>query len=154
MRDDLKNICILLAMILAAMITVSVLCGGCQRERKVWGQGEPPAEYTDFFGNDNMARLNFVQTERFNALNQNLVEFAKENAEQHKMLAEADVYFHERLKVLEAVDPNDYRGPQGPPGEDCRSDSSWIELISDSCGKAKDEPCGWSLAWCSVHDGL
>jgi hypothetical protein len=105
MRDDLRNICILLAMVLAA-ITFSVVCGGCQEERKVWGQGEPPGDYTKWFGNDNMARLNFVQTERLNILSQQIAALAEQNAAQHKILGESDIDLYGRVRKLEIMDPN------------------------------------------------
>ena len=148
------------------VVMAMLIFSGCQeeqRERSVWGQGELPAEFAGYFGDDNTARLNFVQIERFNALNQNLVAFAKENAAQHNFL-------HERIKKLEAIDPNDYRGPMGPPGEDCRVSAddivqnyeladfsgpgfSSMDLSVDTCGRTKDEPCGWRNRWCALHDG-
>lgn len=40
----------------------------------IWGQGETPAEWQSWFGNDNMARLNYAQTDRINAQGQALAE--------------------------------------------------------------------------------
>lgn len=72
----------LMILLLLSMLT------GCQPEQR-WGTGEPPTEYQAFFGNGNMARLNFVQTNRINSFGQQLAEL------------------NERLRVLEAIDPND-----------------------------------------------
>lgn len=44
--------------------------------KPVWGQGEITAEWQSFFGNDNMSRLNFAQTQKFNQLGQTVAELA------------------------------------------------------------------------------
>ena len=44
---------------------LSVLLTGCnevQRQPRVWGQGELPAEWEGFFGNGNGARLDYMQS--------------------------------------------------------------------------------------------
>ena len=57
---------------------VLMLLSGCQDEQqngsKVWGDGNPPADYVQMFGDDNIARLNFVQNEFINRHNQVLIE--------------------------------------------------------------------------------
>lgn len=55
----------------------------------VWGQGELPATYTDFFGNDNPARLNWMQNQVLDQHGKIIAEIAK------------------RVLILEAVDPNE-----------------------------------------------
>ena len=80
------------------------LLTGCQPEQQ-WGTGEPPAEYTGFFGNDNMARLNFVQTNKINAIGQQLQALIATNAEQHRILGQSDIDIYQRVIVLEG-DPN------------------------------------------------
>lgn len=88
----------------ASLGLLAGLLTGCQPEQQstqVWGRGELPAEYLGFFGNDNMARLNFVQTQRINQFNQQIIAFAKENAEQHKIMAQSDIDLYARVRVLE-----------------------------------------------------
>lgn len=53
-----------------AMLAVVALVWGCNetQQRQVWGQGDPPAAWQDMFGNENIARLNFVQS---NVINRN-----------------------------------------------------------------------------------
>lgn len=52
--------------IVLAMIVLTIALTGCQEEKKVWGNGNPPLEYQEMFGNSNTARLDFVQTEQLN----------------------------------------------------------------------------------------
>ncbi len=64
-----------------------------ERERKinpppVWGKGELPAEYTDFFGDKNGARLDYVQNQAIDKHGLIIKELAR------------------RVIALEAVDPN------------------------------------------------
>jgi hypothetical protein len=75
-----SNIVIVLMFI--AMAVILLLMGCTESEQPVYGNGEPPAEYQDYFGNDNGARLDFVQ-------NQAISELAL------------------RVQVLEGVDPNE-----------------------------------------------
>jgi hypothetical protein len=50
-----------------ALMTIGLaLIPGCFEEtqqKKVWGKGEPPAAWQGWFGNDNTARLDFVQSQ-------------------------------------------------------------------------------------------
>ncbi|KKL66275.1 hypothetical protein LCGC14_2146590 [marine sediment metagenome] len=39
----------------------------------VWGQGNPPDNWQSFFGNENIARLNFVQTQMLNKQEKDMV---------------------------------------------------------------------------------
>lgn len=43
---------------------------------EIWGQGEPTAEHQKFFGNGNLSRLCFVQTQTINRQGQALAELA------------------------------------------------------------------------------
>ncbi len=52
--------------LLIVLILALLFLGGCNEERKVWGQGDPTAEWRGYFGNGNLSRLNFVQTEMMN----------------------------------------------------------------------------------------
>ena len=56
--------------IVFAVIAVILVClfmafvSGCeesQQSMKVWGKGELPVDHQEFFGNDNTARLDYVQ---------------------------------------------------------------------------------------------
>ena len=51
-------------LILAAVL----LLAGCVEQEKPqqWGQGNPPDRWQQTFGNDNIARLNYVQSEMLN----------------------------------------------------------------------------------------
>lgn len=49
-------------------IVMVALTGCTESERPVYGVGELPAEYQEYFGNDNGARLDFVQNEAINQL--------------------------------------------------------------------------------------
>ena len=52
---------------LCVVVLVIILMSGCQnQQQKVWGIGELPAEWQEFFGNDNTARLDLAQTEAIN----------------------------------------------------------------------------------------
>lgn len=59
--------------------------------QQVWGQGAPSSEWQGFFGNDNMAKLNFVQTQTLNKQGQIMAELVERVR---------------RLEVITAVDPN------------------------------------------------
>ncbi len=50
-------------LVMALLIAIAFMVCGCQEEQKVWGRGNPPAEWQEYFGNDNTARLDFIQTE-------------------------------------------------------------------------------------------
>ena len=68
---------IIIAILLALAL---VVCGGCneaqQVPQQVWGQGELPADYQTLFGNSNIARLVYVQTQRVNKQIQDVNELA------------------------------------------------------------------------------
>jgi outer membrane murein-binding lipoprotein Lpp len=75
------------------LVLLVVLIAGCQvaqraPQTKVWGQGDLPADWQGFFGEDNVARLDYVQTQTINKMGQAIAELAV------------------RVRKLEA-DPND-----------------------------------------------
>lgn len=79
-------------MIIVVALLTQVLAG-CQEVRRapqteVWGQGDLPADWQGYFGEDNVARLDYVQTQTINRMGQALSQLA------------------ERVRKLEA-DPND-----------------------------------------------
>lgn len=43
-----------------------------QQQPKVWGEGDLPDDWQGFFGNDNISRITFAQTQAINALSQAL----------------------------------------------------------------------------------
>ncbi len=75
--------------VIAIIFMILTLCG-CKESQKqpVWGKGELPVDHQGFFGNDNTARLDYVQ---------NMV--LDKHAAILKILAV-------RVLALEAVDPN------------------------------------------------
>ena len=44
---------------------LGLLCG-CEEAQQQWGQGDPPLGWQKDFGNSNIARLDFVQTQMLN----------------------------------------------------------------------------------------
>ncbi len=86
----MRILCLILIVITGGLL---ILLGGCnERQRKVWGQGDLPAEWQGFFGDGNVSRLDFVQTNAVNRQGQALAELA------------------ERVRKLEA-DPNEAGDP-------------------------------------------
>lgn len=63
-----------------AVLGVCVLMAcltGCIEEQqapKLWGQGDPPADWQEFFGNDNNSRLNYMQSQYIDRLTQQIWE--------------------------------------------------------------------------------
>ena len=53
------------------------VCGCNEKQRPKWGNGEVTEDFQTFFGNDNMARLNSVQTAKINAQGQLITELAE-----------------------------------------------------------------------------
>ena len=83
--------------IVFAVVAIIIVCllmaamSGCEESQqsvKVWGKGELPVEHQDFFGNDNTARLDYVQNRVLD-----------KHGEILKIIAI-------RVLALEAVDPN------------------------------------------------
>ena len=118
-------------------IALIVILSGCDENQRSgkWGQGDPPAVWQGWFGNDNNSRLDFVQqraieqqgdiilgldvkdqrgqpvrteggkTIRKRGLIEKIAALEKLNAEQHKIMGETDIRFHERIKKLEEAQP-------------------------------------------------
>lgn len=56
-------------------IFLMVLCSGCQEsQKKVWGKGELAAGWIEFFGDDNTARLDWLQTKTINEQGQRIAD--------------------------------------------------------------------------------
>ena len=73
-ESTVKRIEMILVVVILAAIALWVC--GCQEEQKVWGQGELPADYQKMFGDDNGARLNFIQEQEINKLRANVYGFS------------------------------------------------------------------------------
>lgn len=84
----MKELCIILIILFA----LALLVAGCQeQQRKIYGQGNIPLDWQVYFGNDNIARLDYMQTRAINQQGQTLTELA------------------ERVRKLEtAYDPNKF----------------------------------------------
>lgn len=74
------------------IVALTIMLAGCTDTQK-FGKGDPPDDYVAMFGNDNGARLNFIQ-------NQDLAKIAEAVNKQAIALAE----LNERVKVLEPQD--------------------------------------------------
>ncbi len=65
MRTILNEMLVILLM----LVIVSAMVGCSETaQRTVYGKGDPPAEYQTLFGNDNGARLDYVQNQAINGL--------------------------------------------------------------------------------------
>ncbi len=79
---------VLVVMILVALTLVFCGCQETQQsQQKVWGTGDPPVDWQETFGNENMARLNYVQTQRINTQGQAMAELV----ERVRQLEEAQI---------------------------------------------------------------
>ena len=89
------------------IIVLTFLFGlfGCQEAQKspVWGQGNPDSNYIENFGNGNLARLCFVQTQRINNQAKLIAELITLNAKQHKIMGEKDIDLYNRIRKLEEI---------------------------------------------------
>ena len=104
---------------LVFIVLAGIICllTGCQEQQKVWRQGDPPADYQEFFGNSNTARLNYVQAQILNRHAAELygVDINDPNNEQtfHKGgVIKLLITLEERIKKIENTyiqryDPND-----------------------------------------------
>lgn len=62
--------------VVALTITLHPMIFPKENDCKVWGQGKLSDEWQGFFGNDNTARLDFVQTQTINRQGQRIAELA------------------------------------------------------------------------------
>ena len=96
---------------LITMIVAALLIGGCtESKRPVYAEGDLPAYYAEMFGNSNIARLNFLQTDLLNKHNAVIhgLDQTKDGKTTHlNGLVDLIGQLDARLKVLEAVDPNE-----------------------------------------------
>ena len=101
--------------IIAVIVGLSLLAGivgGALAERycytgdtqKVWGNGDPDPNHIKHFGNDNLSRLCYVQTQAINKQARLIEEFIALNSKQHLKLGNSDIELYNRVRKLE--DPN------------------------------------------------
>lgn len=96
--------------ILIPLVWTNLFIAGCQESQKipeqsVWGNGNPDPNHIKFFGNDNLSRLCYVQTQRINQQAQIINQLVALNSKQHKILGESDIELFNRVRKLE--DPNE-----------------------------------------------
>ena len=78
--------------IVALMILVLVSgCNETQKVDKVYGKGDLPTGYQEYFGGDNMARLNYMQNGELSRIGQAVAELAERVR---------------KLEVVEVANPN------------------------------------------------
>jgi hypothetical protein len=67
--------------VLVLVLLAVLLMAGCQEEQqqeeKIWGKGDLPADWQEYFGSDNTSRLDYVQSERISLLQKTLSNFGK-----------------------------------------------------------------------------
>ncbi len=96
--------------VIVGLLAISFLASGCVESQKVWGKGELPADYVSYFGDDNTARLNKAQSDmlnRHNAVIHGLDQVKDGKKVRISGLVDYVNTLDARLKVLEAVDPNE-----------------------------------------------
>ena len=79
---------------------------GVNVEPKVWGQGDPDPNHIKYFGNGNLSRLCYVQTQAINRQGQLIRELAALNSKQHLRMGKSIIELFDRIRKLE--------GPNGP----------------------------------------
>ena len=118
------------SLVVVVLAVIALLACGCQEEQKVWGQGETPVEYQEYFGNSNTARFDYVQNRTINRNSQvifdpngiivyvakldartktleianpnaKITAFVSLNSEQHKKIGETQIRSVERITALE-----------------------------------------------------
>lgn len=73
----ISTIVMIIAVITLVVAGAILIFGGQPQEDKVWGQGDLPADWQEFFGKDNISRVNFVQMQVLNKQGQAMVELIK-----------------------------------------------------------------------------
>ncbi len=95
------------------MCLALVACGGCEEamQQAKWGQGDPPVEWQNMFGNDNIARLNFVQTQAANQHQAIIYGFEAKDPDgqvvRKRGLIERVITLEGQIEKLKVVDPNE-----------------------------------------------
>ena len=73
----LKRMRLLIVVVVLSILAVYFVFGCQSRQKKVWGNGDLPSDWQGFFGADNVARLDFVQTNTINAQGQAIAVLAE-----------------------------------------------------------------------------
>ena len=71
---------------------------------EVWGNGDPDPNHIKYFGNGNLSRLCYMQTQTINRQGKLIRELVALNSKQHRRLGESDIELYNRVRKLE--DPN------------------------------------------------
>ena len=92
------------------IVLAALALSGCQESQKlpeqlVWGQGNPDPNHIEYFGNGNLSRLCYVQTQTINKQARLITELVALNSKQHKILGKSDIELFNRVRKLE--DPNE-----------------------------------------------
>lgn len=98
-----------LVLIGVLLLLVVSLTGCNEPEKKVWGKGELPPDFTSFFGTDNNARLNKAQNDMLNKHEALIlgVDNVKDGKKVHTNgIIDLMRNLQGRVAALEAVDPN------------------------------------------------
>ena len=80
------------------LMLVLVVLSGCTESQK-YGTGDPPDEYIEIFGNDNTARLNFMQGKAIDKLGMNVYGFSHTDKAGKVTTTQG---LNERVAILEA----------------------------------------------------
>ncbi len=116
--SNLKKNYLVVCMVFA-MIAVTTFLSGCTETQKpkVWGKGELSPEWVEMFGDDNLSRLNKAQSDYINKHEKQIakheshlygVDQVKDGKKVHNYgLIDLVVDLQNRVKALEAVDPNE-----------------------------------------------
>lgn len=74
LKNRHENIQAVTCLCFVITVLILLLCGCDKKPSKVWGEGELPVDWMFYFGDDNTARLDYVQTQRINKQGQALAE--------------------------------------------------------------------------------
>ena len=106
----MKQLMYLFFIIATVGMFLLVIAASCEESRKepnvseLWGKGDPDPNHIKYFGNGNLSRLCFVQTQTINRQAKLIAELVNLNAKQHQILGKSDIELFNRVRKLE--DPN------------------------------------------------
>lgn len=87
--------------IFAALVVLAFMYG-CGAQQQVWRQGELPADWQDTFGNKNLSRLSYVQTQKINRYNDLIFGLDTKDAGSGELIHKPG--FIERVTALEGLE--------------------------------------------------
>ena len=103
------------------LIVLTIALTGCQEDQKtskVWGNGDPPLEYQEMFGNSNTGRLDFVQSQEVEKL-QRIIYGTTEKDDKGNIvrkqpgLIERIMALEDRQAVQDSIDQAIIKGVEG-----------------------------------------